>query len=200
MKEEVRKQTIERINEDIKTQSDYESKKDELNEMSKSDIIKKYESLKKEVLALDKKYKSCNKAEDLIINGFKDVIIKNKDCSHDIWIYEGTYSKSMCDAISLDHSKCNNNCKDNKYCTESLCPSFLFNKYICLECGWEHRAKDWQEFEKNHFVLKKEEIDIDIEEYRKQYFELLYYNENEKANDLFIESFNNENVKVKTRK
>lgn len=33
---------------------------------------------------------------------------------------------------------------------------FEYNKYICLECGKKLEVKDWENFERNHFVLKNQ--------------------------------------------
>jgi len=190
MKENERRIVVKRVKEELKKSELLETKSKELEELSENEIIKKYLSLKEEVEKLQYHIKIYNNIEDVIDSKFKWAFItRPKDdkftpCEHEIWIYEGSYWEFHDDYDDYEFSL-----------EDEQSYKFCYNKYFCLECGKTVKIPNWQEFEKNHFVLKdrnnKREYSL-----RKKYYQLLFNHTVNKSQEIFIKEFNKSSKKL----
>ena len=76
---------------------------------------------------------------------------------------------------------------------------FKYNAYICLECGKNVEIKDWESFEKSHFVLKNRDKYIYVFEYISLYYQYLYTMTAKEAQENVIQMFNIEKSKSKAK-
>lgn len=178
MKENERLDALEKIKE-LK-------KKKELTLLSKDPNVKRYLELE-EIISGKKNIGYLNdKSNRILINiAFHDYIRNRNrninECSHDIWIYEGSYyevddyERSYPIRVSSERAK-----------------GFEYNVYVCLEC--DERVKlfsdEYREFEKNHFVLKSYSYNINIYKLRDEYFKYLSSMKVESANKKIVKTFN----------
>ncbi len=186
MKENERLDALEKIKELKKKKEEYLKLKKELTLLSKDPNVKRYLALE-ETISSKKNIGYLNdKSNRILINiAFHDYIRNRNrninECSHDIWIYEGSYyevdvyERSYPIRVSSERAK-----------------EFEYNIYVCLEC--DERVKlfsdEYKEFEKNHFVLKSYSYDINVAKLRETYFKYLTSMKVESANKKIVKSFN----------
>lgn len=196
MTEEKRKKIIKKINieenNNKKLRKKLMAKKEELQELLNDAKIKYYLELVKSVKDLEKNKDSFDKPIDNVITCNFLSSFKEK-CSHDIWIYEGSYFEGWDYDYRCYHpsgTRCNN---ENH-------PCFEYNKYYCLGCEKEIQTENWEEFEETHFVLKNRKYKNDFKYYQDLYCKLLYEMSCEDAKEKVIDEFNKNKEKNKTRK
>lgn len=186
MKENERLDALEKIKELKKKKEEYFKLKKELTLLSKDPNVKRYLELE-EIISGKKNIGYLNdKSNRILINlAFHDYIRNRNrninECSHDIWIYEGSYyevdvyERSYPIRVSSEKAK-----------------EFEYNIYVCLEC--DERVKlfsdEYKEFEKNHFVLKSYSYDINVAKLRETYFKYLTSMKVESANKKIVKTFN----------
>lgn len=186
MKENERLDALEKIKELKKKKEEYLKLKKELTLLSKDPNVKRYLALE-ETISSKKNIGYLNdKSNRILINiAFHDYIRNRNrninECSHDIWIYEGSYyevdvyERSYPIRVSSEKAK-----------------EFEYNIYVCLEC--DERVKlfsdEYKEFEKNHFVLKSYSYDINVAKLRETYFKYLTSMKVESANKKIVKTFN----------
>ena len=178
MKENERLDALEKIKELKKKKEEYLKLKKELTLLSKDPNVKRYLELEK-IISGKKNIGYLNdKSNRILINlAFSDYIRNRNrninECSHDIWIYEGSYyevddyERSYPIRVSSERAK-----------------EFEYNIYVCLECAERVKlfSDEYKEFEKNHFVLKSYNYDINVDKLRKTYFKYLSSMKVESAN------------------
>lgn len=194
MKEKERLEVVKRVNHSMEEFNEIEKCKIELNTLMQDEKVKRYITLKEKILAYARNESLFKgKLENMIHYNFSwRLCSMSRDqsfepCSHDIWIYTGSYGywedpRNEHDCIYL--------------CDDEDSKDFYCNKYQCLECKQEVEIKDWKSFEKNNFVLK----DINqhnVEYYRELYYQFLYSNPVEVAKQMLIDEFNKNKVKSK---
>ena len=186
MKENERLDALEKIKELKKKKEEYLKLKRELTLLSKDPNVKRYLELEK-IISNKKNIGYLNdKSNRILINlAFSDYIrnrnININECSHDIWIYEGSYyevddyERSYPIRVSSERAK-----------------GFEYNVYVCLECDERVNipANEYREFEKNHFVLKSYSYNINIYKLRDEYFKFLSSMKVESANKKIVKTFN----------
>ena len=186
MKENERLDALEKIKELKKKKEEYLKLKKELTLLSKDPNIKRYLELEK-IISGKKNIGYLNdKSNTILINlAFSDYIRNRNrninECSHDIWIYEGSYyevddyERSYPIRVSSERAK-----------------EFEYNIYVCLECAERVKlfSDEYKEFEKNHFVLKSYNYDINVDKLRKTYFKYLSSMKVESANKKIVKTFN----------
>lgn len=103
-------------------------------------------------------------------------------CYHGIWLYEGSYYLSA-DPLG-EHDK-------ELRAVDETHEDFIYNSYVCLECGKRVDTKNWKEFEDDHFVLKNQnnKDGFDVSYYRYLYYKLLYSHNVTEAQEKVIEEF-----------
>lgn len=186
MKENERLDALEKIKELKKKKEEYLKLKKELTLLSKDPNVKRYLELEK-IISGKKNIGYLNdKSNRILINlAFSDYIRNRNrninECSHDIWIYEGSYyevddyERSYPIRVSSERAK-----------------EFEYNIYVCLECAERVKlfSDEYKEFEKNHFVLKSYNYDISVDKLRKTYFKYLSSMKVESANKKIVKTFN----------
>ena len=186
MKENERLDALEKIKELKKKKEEYLKLKKELTLLSKDPNVKRYLELEK-IISGKKNIGYLNdKSNRILINlAFSDYIRNRNrninECSHDIWIYEGSYyevddyERSYPIRVSSERAK-----------------GFEYNIYVCLECAERVKlfSDEYKEFEKNHFVLKSYNYDINVDKLRKTYFKYLSSMKVESANKKIVKTFN----------
>lgn len=186
MKENERLDALEKIKELKKKKEEYLKLKKELTLLSKDPNVKRYLELEK-IISGKKNIGYLNdKSNTILINlAFSDYIRNRNrninECSHDIWIYEGSYyevddyERSYPIRVSSERAK-----------------EFEYNIYVCLECAERVKlfSDEYKEFEKNHFVLKSYNYDINVDKLRKTYFKYLSSMKVESANKKIVKTFN----------
>lgn len=186
MKENERLDALEKIKELKKRKEEYLKLKKEFTLLSKDPNVKRYLELEK-IISGKKNIGYLNdKSNRILINlAFSDYIRNRNrninECSHDIWIYEGSYyevddyERSYPIRISSEKVK-----------------EFEYNIYVCLECAERVKlfSDEYKEFEKNHFVLKSYNYDINVDKLRKTYFKYLSSMKVESANKKIVKIFN----------
>lgn len=199
MKESERLEVIKRIQDDINSEEILEAKDIELKNLSQHDAVKRYLKLKSEIAKIKNNQKIFNNnVEKMIILEFGWAFCRRinssdfSSCKHDIWVYDGTvlYDREkdlFSTSISSDSERDND---------------FMYNKYVCLECGHVININNVYEFENNHTVLK-DKFCVDVEKYRLLYFQLLYEYSVEDAQWMIIDQFYNgleKDYKVKKKR
>lgn len=186
MKENERLDALEKIKELKKKKEEYLKLKKELTLLSKDPNVKRYLELEK-IISGKKNIGYLNdKSNRILINlAFSDYIRNRNrninECSHDIWIYEGSYyevddyERSYPIRVSSERAK-----------------EFEYNIYVCLECAERVKlfSDEYKEFEKNHFVLKSYNYDINVDKLREIYFKYLSSMKVESANKKIVKTFN----------
>ena len=186
MKENERLDALEKIKELKKKKEEYFKLKKELTLLSKDPNDKRYLELE-EIISGKKNIGYLNdKSNRILINlAFSDYIRNRNrninECSHDIWIYEGSYyevddyERSYPIRVSSERAK-----------------EFEYNIYVCLECAKRVIlfSDEYKEFEKNHFVLKSYSYNINIYKLRDEYFKYLSSMKVESANKKIVKTFN----------
>ena len=186
MKENERLDALEKIKELKKKKEEYLKLKKELTLLSKDPNVKRYLELEK-IISGKKNIGYLNdKSNRILINlAFSDYIRNRNrninECRHDIWIYEGSYyevddyERSYPIRVSSERAK-----------------EFEYNIYVCLECAERVKlfSDEYKEFEKNHFVLKSYNYDINVDKLRKTYFKYLSSMKVESANKKIVKTFN----------
>lgn len=186
MKENERLDALEKIKELKKKKEEYLKLKKELTLLSKDPNVKRYLALE-ETISSKKNIGYLNdKSNRILINiAFHDYIRNRNrninECSHDIWIYEGSYyevdvyERSYPIRVSSERAK-----------------EFEYNIYACLECGERVKlfSDEYKEFEKNYFVLKSYSYDIYVDKLRETYFKYLTSMKVESANKKIVKTFN----------
>ena len=194
MKEKERLEVVKRVNLSMEEFNEIERCKIELNTLMQDEKVKRYITLKEKILAYARNESLFKgELENMIHYNFSWQLLstwRNKSfrpCSHDIWIYKGSYG----------YWEDPRNEHDCKYlCDDENSKDFYCNKYECLECGQEVETNDWKSFENNHFVLK----DINqrnVEYYRNMYYQFLYNNPVDVAQQMVIDEFNKNKSKSK---
>ena len=186
MKENERLDALKKIKELKKKKEEYLKLKKELTLLSKDPNVKRYLELEK-IISGKKNIGYLNdKSNRILINlAFSDYIRNRNrninECSHDIWIYEGSYyevddyERSYPIRVSSERAK-----------------EFEYNIYVCLECAERVKlfSHEYKEFEKNYFVLKSYNYDINVDKLRKTYFKYLSSMKVESANKKIVKTFN----------
>lgn len=174
MLEKERLQVVKRIQEDVQMAQDLKAKKKVLENLAKSPLVKKYFALKKEVERLEKLQEHFKgNIDEIIQNEFENTLLLEH--KNDIWMYTGSFS-----SLQENYEKVEDENQEG----------FEYNEYRCLENSILRRVHNWQEFEKNHFVLKNRE-DMDVEKYQKLYYQLLFENPLLQAQEILIDIFHN---------
>ena len=186
MKENERLDALEKIKELKKKKEEYLKLKKELTLLSKDPNVKRYLALEETISGKKNIGYLNDKSNRILINlAFSDYIRNRNrninECSHDIWIYEGSYyevddyEKSYPIRVSSERAK-----------------GFEYNVYVCLECDERVNipANEYREFEKNHFVLKSYSYNINIYKLRDEYFKYLSSMKVESANKKIVKTFN----------
>jgi len=194
MTEQERKIVIDRINKNIEKSKLREEKIKRKEELQQCDQVKEYLELLSEIKKLDSELMFLNTEKDMIrlefIWGFNSKVKSEgfSPCSHDIWIYLGSYG------LLLDPQGEH----DIYYLCEEDDEKFSHNKYFCLECGKTICLENWQQFEKDNLVLKNKD-DRNGEKYQQLYYQLLYQYEVSKSRDMVINEFNKNKKLIKKK-
>lgn len=210
MKEQERLEVIKRIQDNFKEKESLKEKSEQLQKLLNDSKVKEYLNLLENIKIIEEKYEQINSLEEFIEYEFdkifgcaRDIHMDVYPCKHDIWIYEGSYHSVWNFPWDNDHlTKTLSETSSWQY----LNSLFEYNKYICLECHKRVQTKDWQNFENLHFVLKNQnkENNLDASYYLKLYYELLYKNNIDKAQQMLVDEFENnkeqQNIKVLNNK
>ena len=200
MKEQERKQIIERIKKIQEEQKLLKLKRTKLKILSKHPAVQQYLKLLNDINVKEEQLKSFETLEQIINWEFSKALRFNRNdlttCNHDIWIYEGSYY--LIKDFLCEHDKEIKEYSEDvtiEYCDYE----FLYNRYICLECGEKIEIKDWEQFENSQFVLKNQnsETDLGIEYYIDKYYQLLYKHNSIESQNLIIEEYNKNKQKIK---
>ena len=204
MKEQERKQVIEGIKKIQEEQKLLKEKRKKLIFLSKHPIIKRYLKLINDINITEEKLKFYDSLEEIINWEFSAVFRRcRKDialtpCNHEIWIYDGSYY------LKQDRF-CEHDIKTKEYSEDKEIIfkysddwDFLYNRYICLECGKKIETKDWKQFEHSNFVLKNQnrQTDLGTQYYVDKYYQLLYNNNITESQNIIIDEFNKNKEKV----
>ena len=186
MTEQERKIVIKRIEDDLADVELLKSKEKRKEELEQKPEVKEYLENLEQIKKLNDKLNVFNNEEDMIKYEFIWAFqsrIKGKDfskCPHDIWLYTGSYNLIIDPRGEHNHYN---------LVFDETAKNFDYNEYCCLECGKTVQEKNWQEFEKNHLVLKNRDYRFG-DEYSNKYFKLLYEkNSIEEAQKEIINSF-----------
>lgn len=190
MTEQDRKIIIERIERDLEFQSLREELKRRKEELRQNEAVKEFLEIEKKIKKLNQELRLFKNEEEMIylefiwgLTGVKK-IDEEFSCEHDIWIYCGSFG-------SVDNR--------NEYpIYDEESEGFVYNKYMCLECRKFILVEDWQNFEKEKFVLKNRR-DINSFKYLELYYQLLFDHPVEEARSLVIEEFN-KNITIAKKK
>lgn len=189
MKEEDRLKIISQINKDLSEKDKLKEKQGKLEEMRKIPLIKRYLRLQSEILKIKKHREQFSKNSGEIETDFRSYIsASTTPCEHDIWIYEGSFSRIQYPRTGYIEDR---PVKDE----EDI--DFTLNIYTCLECSQKICTAFWKDFEKTHFVLKDYSLKRTPEFYTKKYYNLLYTYPVDEAQKQIINMFNKNKVKTK---
>ena len=188
MKESERLEVIKRIQDDINSEEILEAKDIELKFLAQDNAVKRYLKLKSEIAKIKSNQKIFNNYINKMIGlEFDWAFHRNinssgfSSCKHDIWVYDGT--------VLYD--------RRNDLFSTSISPEyehdddFMYNQYVCLECGHVININYVDDFENNHTVLK-DKFWVDAEKYRLLYYQLLYEYSVEDAQWMIIDKFYND--------
>lgn len=201
MIEEERKDIIKGIKKISEEKKSLKSKYLELKRLAKDPTIKQYLKLIDDIDSLENKLKYFDSTEKIINWEFSAVLHRNRQnirltpCNHEIWIYDGSYFLSKDPLCEHDHEIR----KVSETPTfEYYELPFMYNRYICLECGKKVETKDWENFESSHFVMKNqsEENKLDFDYYNNRYYQLLYKNNIKKSREIIIKEFEEHKEKI----
>lgn len=176
MREEDRIKIINEVNLLKEKKKKYLELKKDYDRLTKTGEVKRFLELSKQL----EKNKSDNESNDSLITRAKSGVIKDNECSHDIWVYLGSYYEV--DDYERSYSIMLPNEKHKK---------FEYNVYGCLECDNRIRVTDYKEFERTHFVLKRKEY-VNIYELRKLYFKYVISMNLDNAKKKLIRNFEGE--------
>lgn len=195
MKEQERKEVVSRIEKSIEEKESLKAKYEQLKQLSNTEVVKQYLKLLQDIDCIEKRYQKLDTLEKIISDEFRTILryrntIDLYPCKHDIWLYDGSYYLLKDQLHEHDHL-----CREYSEtitCDKHIDYSFKYNRYICLECGEKIETKDWEKFEKSHFVLKNQnkETNLGKDYYINLYYQLLYSNDIESAQKGVIEEFN----------
>jgi len=189
MKENERLEVIKRIKEDIEREKDFRSYLAQLKELLQDENVKRYLEIKNHIENV--------RNEQLLFNGSYEKMInlefswafnsrlKGEDfslCKHDIWVYTGSYARDL------------SNKKNYLLSEDENVDNFKYNSYECLECGKKLNCIDWLDFESKNFVLK-DRNNLDVANYRKLYYQLLFEHSVSESQEIVIKEFNSRKVK-----
>ena len=193
MKEYQRQIAIEQITKNIAEKESLKIKCQQLENLKNDPKVAEYFALLKEIEELRRKYEYTKTDEKIIASGFKWLIKDEFRCDHEIWLYEGSYYL-LIDTFRHEHDDLCAKLDENLPTTRGEF-EFRHNSYICLECGKKIEIKDWENFEKNHFVLKNQNTNVDIDGYISQYYQYLYQMPIKEAQEKIIQEFKVEKSK-----
>lgn len=176
MTEEDRIKIIKELNILKEKRRKYLELKKEYDSLVKTGEVKRFLELSKQL----EKNKSDNESNDSLITRAKRGVIKENECSHEIWVYQGSYFDV--DDYERSYSIMLPNEKHKK---------FEYNVYGCLECDNRIRVTDYNQFERTHFVLKRKKY-VNIYELRKLYFKYVTSMNLDNAKKKLIKNFEGE--------
>jgi len=194
MNELERIKIINKINTNIKNKESLKEKYKELEELSKNPNVLQYLQLLQNIKEIEHDLQRYHSIIDGSMNDSLTERIKKEfrcsifSCDHTIWLYDGSYYllkdfRHEHDDYCKEYSETD---AENKYFNYS----FIYNRYVCLECGKKIEIRDWKNFEKHNFVLKNQKDRLGADYYQTLYYQLLYINPIEKAQELLIKEFN----------
>lgn len=204
MKENERKQVIEGVKQILGEKNSLKQKYSELKKLSKEPLVKQYLELVNDVNIQEEKLKQYDSLEKIINYEFSSVLRRyRKDialtpCQHEIWLYDGSYYL-LKDFLNEHDHEIKEYLENATF--EYVNYSFLYNRYICLECGKKIETKNWEQFENCNYVLKNQDkqTNLGTKYYIDKYYQLLYRNNIIKSQKLIIEEFNQNKVKIKQK-
>lgn len=199
MKEEERQLIIKKIEKTLQEEEKLNKKYEELKRLLENPEIKKYLALLNDINDIKRKTNRFTTKDELIKYNFiwsLNGTCKNEklvNCTHDIWLYAGSYY--YCEDPHGEH--------DHYYMTEDETDIlFSHNEYFCLECGKIIETKNWKEFEETHYVLKNPNYyysEVPCEYYQNIYYQLLFENSVSVSREIIINIFNNDTSKDKAK-
>lgn len=206
MKEEDRLIVVERIKRNLEERKELEVKEERLNELKNNPLILEYLQLVKDVSRISSNKRMKPNESDLIYSEFSNEFslanVKRQEdtpCKHEIWVCIGAFYEEYNPVGGRSYLKLHNNLEQD---------NFAYNGYVCIECGRTVYTKKWQEFESKHFVLKnlydERTYQYYMENnscyYRDLYYQLLFTNPVEVAQQKVISEFNKNMEKTKVLK
>ena len=206
MKEEDRLIVVERIKRNLEERKELEVKEERLNELKNNPLILEYLQLVKDVSRISSNKRMKPNESDLIYSEFPNEFslanVKRQEdtpCKHEIWVCIGAFYEEYNPVGGRSYLKLHNNLEQD---------NFAYNGYVCIECGRTVYTKKWQEFESRHFVLKnlydEKTYQYYMENnscyYRDLYYQLLFTNPVEVAQQKVISEFNKNMEKTKVLK
>ena len=197
MKEYQRQIAVEQISKEIKEKESLQLKYQALESLKKEPKVIEYFELMKEIEEIETKYEHCKTNEKIIEYVFRRLMNDEFKCHHEIWLYLGSYYLSI-DTFTHEHDHLIRKYDENLSTTKGDF-EFRYNSYICLECGKKIETEDWKKFEKDNYVLKKQNENDDIRSYISLYYQSLYIMEQKEAQNKVIQAFNIEKAKTKTK-
>lgn len=197
MKEYERLKVISKIAKNIEDMNTLSEESDKLKKLEEDPKVKEYMSTKRRVAGLKTKLKYFKSLDDMVSSEFEFAFHKRLDediepCSHDIWIYDGSYY-SFPDLFEEQPSEFRSNSENYE--------NFKYNRYVCLECDNTVQTSDFEDFEKSNFVLKNQDdkSNLGVDFYRSLYYEFLYKNDVIESKRQVINYFNKMMEKGKAR-
>ncbi len=177
MKENDRLEIINKVKELKEKRKQFTGYKRELSLLLKDPKVKRYIELTEYINSKkDLIYNKENGDEIIHSLAFSTYARENK-CTHDIWVYVGSYYDSYNGYELVSYMVPNEQDK-----------RFEYNLYACLDCDKRIETKDYKKFESEHFVLKSYRF-INIQRLREYYYKLLLTNKVENANKKLIKEF-----------
>lgn len=194
MKEKERLEVVKKVNHSMEEFDEIERCKIELNTLMQDEKVKRYITLKEKILAYARN-ESLFKGdlENMIRYNFSWQLLSMwrdksfRPCSHDIWIYTGSHAVEEDSIAEHDYQW---------ICEDEDDVNFLYNEYECLECGEKIESRKWKDFERTHFVLK-DRNQLEANNYRIRYYQLLYTNPVDVSQQMIIDEFNKNKAKFK---
>ena len=199
MRDDERKDIIKGIKGIVEEKKSLKDKYKELKKLTNAQVVKQYLQLLNDIDSLENKLKYFDSLEKIINWEFSAVLHRDRPdirlipCKHDIWLYDGSYFLSKDPLYEHDYII-------KEYCETTTSKyggyPFMYNRYICLECGKKVETKDWKNFEGFHFVLKNQNKDTDLgsDYYINRYYQLLYRNSVKKSQETIIKEFEEQKV------
>lgn len=178
MKESIRLETLEKIREDEETLRLLEEKLRELEVLELSSEIQKYLELKKELEKIKNSQRVSKTSKKDIIRIEFIRAVNARTCTHDCWIYKGSYGEWL-DPLG-EHDK-------SFSVSSERSKEFKHNEYMCLECGKLVETEEWKEFEEENIVIKERGVSQHV--IRNEYYSLLFENTSEEAIKILLEKY-----------